>query len=111
MVDKPVQKMPVVRNDYQRASELFQVFFQNIECHYVQIIGRLVQYQQVGLFHQDGQQIKTPLFSSAEGAYLVVQHVMREQEPVQQPGVVHGLQHSVFRIEGNPALMVVAYFQ
>ena len=49
--------MTVVGNKDQCPFELFQVLLKNIDGHDVQIVRRLVHYQQVRLPHQDGQQV------------------------------------------------------
>ena len=108
MIYKPVQEMPVVRDQYQCAFELLEILFKNVDGHDVQIVGRLVHYQQVRLPHKDGQQIEPALLPSREFADLVVQHVVREQELTQEMGVVNGLQDCLILVKPHSALAVVA---
>ena len=57
MVCKLVYEKAVVGDYQQRAGKSGQILFQHIEGHQIQIIGRLIQYQEVGTAHQHGQQI------------------------------------------------------
>ena len=64
MIYQTVQEMPVMSNDDQAALEFQQILFKNIEGYYIQVVGRLVQYQQVRILQKDSQQVQTPFFSS-----------------------------------------------
>ena len=64
MIYQTVQEMPVMSDDNQAALEIQQVLFKNIESYNIQVIGRLVQYQQVRILQKDSQQVQTPFFSS-----------------------------------------------
>ena len=64
MLGHPVEKMAVVADYQQAALEFLKVFLQDIEGHDVQVIGRLVENQQVRLLHQDGKQVEPALFAS-----------------------------------------------
>lgn len=48
-----VQKVAVVRNRNDRSSEIVQIVFQYRQRANVQIVGRLIQKQDVWLLHQD----------------------------------------------------------
>ena len=58
--------------------------------------------------HQDSEKVQAPFFSTAELFNLVVQHLMRKEEAVEQPCVVHDIQNGVLRVEVHAALVVVA---
>ena len=53
-------------HDEDGTREALQIVLQNGEGHHVQIVGRLVQQQDVGGFHQNGQQVQPPPLSAAE---------------------------------------------
>ena len=78
MVHEPVQEMTVMRNYDESAVEFLQVLLQDVQGHDVQVVGRLIQDQQIRLAHQDGQQVEPPLFPAGKLADAVVQHVMRK---------------------------------
>ena len=64
--DHPVQKVPVVGDGHHRAGEGLQVILQHRERLQVQVVGGLVQQQDVGGGGQDGEQIEPPLLSAGE---------------------------------------------
>ena len=111
VVYKFVKEMTVVGYYDKRSSELLQVFFKNVQCNDIQVIGRLVENQQVRLLHKDSQQIQTSFLTAAELLDLVVEHLMREKESVQQPCVVYDIKYRVIRVERHSALMIVTDLQ
>ena len=103
--------MSVVRYDYQRAFELLKVFLQHIQRHDVEVVGRLVQDEQVRVLHQNRHQVEPSPFAAGQFGHLRVEHVMAEQELSQEMRVVNGLQNGLFLIEFHSALAVIADFQ
>ena len=91
--------MTVVRYDDKRSAELLEILLKDVEGHDIEVVGRLVENQKVRLLHQDGEQVEPALFTSAEFLYLVVEHLVREEESVEQPCVVDNVQHSVVWVE------------
>ena len=57
MVYQFVQEMSVVRYNDQRAAELLQVLFKDVQGDDVKVVGRLVENQQVRLLHEDRKQV------------------------------------------------------
>ena len=64
MVNQAVQEVPVVGDDDQAALELLQVFLQDIQGDDVQVVRWLVQDEEVGLLHQDGEQVQPPALAA-----------------------------------------------
>ena len=56
MLHHLVHKVAVVRDDDHAAREFEEEVFQDIEGEDVQVVGRLIQDQEVGVAHQDHQQ-------------------------------------------------------
>jgi len=47
MCCNPVEEPPVVRDNHGASRKVFEAFFQRAECVYVNIIGRLIQEQNI----------------------------------------------------------------
>ena len=75
-----IQKIAVMRYREHDAREGFQIIFQNGQRFYVQVVGRLVEQQDVGRFHQHRQQIQTALFTARQLTDELVLQVTRKQE-------------------------------
>ena len=100
--------MAVMRHDDERPLVFQQILLQHIQRHDIQIVRRLVQDEQVGVFHQDGQQVEPPFFAAGKLPDPRIQHIVRKQELSQQAGIVHRLQYGLILIEPHPFLAVVA---
>ena len=99
VVDELVKEVSVVGYDDERASELLEVLLKNIQCDDVEVVCRLVEDQQVRLLHQDCQKVESSLLTTAEFLDLIVEHLVWEEETVQEPGVVHYVKYGVIRIK------------
>ena len=108
MVGHPVEEVPVVGDDDQGAFEVEQVFFQDVEGQDVQVVGRFVEDQQVGLLDQDGEQVEPAAFAAGEAGDGVVPHIVGEEELFEQAGVADGLQHGLVFLELEAFLVIVA---
>ena len=71
-------------HDQDGAGKPLQIVLQNREGHHIQIVGRLVQQQHIGRFHQNGQQIQPPPFAAAEPRHEAVLCFGREEEMLQE---------------------------
>ena len=59
MIHKFVHEIPVVRHHDKAARKVHQEFFKHGEREDVQVVGGLVQHEEVGVAHQDAQQMKS----------------------------------------------------
>src|SRR6185437_7876288 len=66
MIDQPVHKIPVVRDDEQTALVFAQEILQDSQGREVEIVGGLVEDEEIGVPEQDGQQVQPPFFSAGE---------------------------------------------
>ncbi len=62
MIHQPVHKITVVRNDEQAALELAEEILQHRQCWQVEIVGGLIQYQEVWIAEEDAQQVQAFFF-------------------------------------------------
>src|SRR5579883_660476 len=76
---QPLDQVAVVRDQQQRACEALQHLLQHLLRGDIQVIGRLVQQQQVGVLDgQDGQG-QAPALAAAEHAHLLEDILAAEQ--------------------------------
>ena len=52
MVYYLIDKIAIVRNDYDTPLEMPQIIFQQIKGYNIEIIGRLVKHKEIGIAHQ-----------------------------------------------------------
>ena len=64
MVYDSIKEVSVVTDDNQTSSKVLQIFLKYIQCDDIQIVGRLVKDEKIGVLHQNGEQIK-PSFLAA----------------------------------------------
>ena len=90
-----VQQIAVVGNQHQRTGKVEQIFFQDFERGNIQIVGRLIEQQNVGrLQHQPGDEHPRPL-AAGEVAHRLIQLLASKQEAgsptchVHDPSLVH----------------------
>ena len=125
MVDGAVEKKTVVAHDYHAAAELCDVVFQNAESRDVEVVGRLVEDEEVGGAHEHGGKIQPPLLASAELVDVVLLGFGAEQKQLQKLrcGVArffidyhhfgyasYGVDYFVLLVELYAVLAVVAEF-
>ena len=84
MVHQAVHEIPVVAHDQQAAPELQQEIFQDRKGGQVQVIGGLVEDQEVGVAEQDGKQVQPAFFAAAELADIGVLLLGRKKKEVQK---------------------------
>ena len=59
-----VQEVPVMRDGHNRARIGFQVIAQPAHRVQVQVVGRLVEQQDIGLLQDDARQVDAGLFAA-----------------------------------------------
>lgn len=88
LVGDPLQEIPVVAHHDQRAGPRIEQILHGGEHVGVQVVGRLVEDQHVGLCQQDQQQLQATLLSAGEVLDRCRQLGTGEAETFQQlPGV------------------------
>ena len=65
-------------------SEVLQVLLQHLESLNVQVVGRLIQHQEVGISHQYRAEIELALFSTTQLAHVVMLLLRSKQEELQE---------------------------
>ena len=108
MVDDAVEEVAVVGDDQEGALEVEEVFLEDVEGDDVEVVGGFVEDEQVGLLHQDGEQVEPSFFAAGEFADGVVQHVVREEELVEEAEVADSLEDGLAFVELHAVLAVVA---
>ena len=65
-IDHFVREETIVGDDEQAALERTKVFFQHVERENIEVVGRFVEDEEVGISHQDGEQVQATPFAPAE---------------------------------------------
>ena len=84
MVHHLVHEVAVVADHDDAAREVLQVFFQNLQRHDVEVVGGLVEYQEVGVLHQYRTQVQFSTLATAELIYIIILLLWGKQEILQQ---------------------------
>jgi len=84
VVDNLVHKVPVVRNHQYTTFEVLQVVFQDIQRQDIEVVGGLVQNQEVGIAHQNRAEVKPSLFPSTEFMDVIMLCFRRKQEMLEK---------------------------
>ena len=84
MVHQFVHEVAVVRHHHQAAREVHQEFLEDGQREDVQIVGRFVEDQKVGVAHQDAQKVQPLSFSATEQSNELMVHGVGKQEPLEQ---------------------------
>ena len=66
MFHQAIHEITIMADNDQAAREIQEKFFQNLQAVYVEIIGRLVQDQKIGIGHQYLQQMQSLFFATTE---------------------------------------------
>ena len=118
-VDDTVQEITVVRHDQQGARVVRQGLLKDLAGGDVQVVGRLVEHQQVGLGqHQLGER-HAALLAAAEAADSLQHLVAREQKAAQMAShlalrpirrhLPHLVEHGVARPQAGQFLVVIRH--
>ena len=89
MIHHLVHKITVVAHHNHATFEIPQIFLQYLQRDNVQIVGRLVQHQEVRILHQHGAKIQAAALSSAQFIHVVLLVFGRKHEMLQK---LHGRQ-------------------
>ena len=88
-------------NDNHTALEVLKIFFEHIQCDNVEVVGRLVQYEEVRVAHQDGAQVKAATFSPTQFVDIAMLGFGGKQEMLQELGSGEFLSVAQFDDFGN----------
>ena len=117
VVDGPLQEGPVVADHHQRARPAVEEVLQRAQRVQVEIVGGLVQQEDVGTLGQHQQQLEPAPLAARQQLDRRPLRVAVEPEPVQQPtdspvgfspAGGHGLAHALVRVQLPAELVVVA---
>ncbi len=123
VVYQPVHEIPVVGNHHQAAGKILQEIFQHLQRHDVQVVGRLVEDEEVGIFHQHREQVQTTALPAGELADVDLLLGAAEQEALEQlrrchlaaffqrdhvGDIAHGIDHAPVLAQLDAFLTVVA---
>ena len=84
MVYHFVHEVAVVAHHDDTSLEVLQVFFQHLQSHDVQVVGRLVQHQEVWVSHQYRTEVQPAAFSPAQLVHIAVLRFGRKEEMLQE---------------------------
>ena len=84
MIDNLIHKVAVVRNNDHTTFKVTQIFFQHIQRYDIEVVGRLIQYKEVRITHQDCTQIKTALLSPTQFINIAMLFFGSKQEIIQE---------------------------
>ena len=106
--DQSVQELTVVADDDGRAVESLDGLFQHVLRGHVQVVGRLVEYQQVHRFQQQTYHGQTTAFAAAEHLDTLVTLLAAKHESTQNGIDAHTdftFGHIVNRLKHRQALV------
>ena len=79
-----VHEEAVVRHDYHAAGEVLQILLKHLERLYVEVVGRLVEHEEVGVAHQHRAQIELATLAAGELVDVVVLLLGRKEKVLQK---------------------------
>ena len=79
-IDEAAEEVPVAGDDDKASLEIEQVLLQYVQSNDVQVIGRLVQNQQIRLFHQNREQVESSSLPSGKLRNFSRKHIVRKKE-------------------------------
>ncbi|MNC15899.1 hypothetical protein D3C75_637400 [compost metagenome] len=98
LVRYPVQEIPVMGYSNDCAGEVLQIILQNGQRLDIQIIGRFIQQQHVGLPHQGAEEIQSAFFPSGQPADVGPLLLLGKHKPLQHLGGGNG--NAVIQLNG-----------
>ena len=81
--DEFIQEGPVMRNQQNRAGIILQIFLKPLQCAEVEMVGRLVEQEQVRLLHQQSGEIRAHHPSAAHRLGRPVEIPFSERQPAE----------------------------
>ena len=80
---QPLQEVAVMRGDHERSGEFQQCRLQGLARGNIQMIGRLIQQQEVRLIEQQLRQVKALAFSARQHPYVLEDFLSTKEEASQ----------------------------
>ena len=123
VVNGAVHEETVVAHDYHAAVELRQVVLENLEGGDVEVVGGLVEDEEIGLAHEHHRQVEAALLATAQGGDELLLVGVGKEEHVQELRcgvmgllvkldilchIAHGVDHALALVECHALLAVVA---
>ena len=116
--DHLVEEIPVVGRHHERAGVVGQGLLEGLPGEDVEVVGRLVEDQEVRFLQNELGQCQAPLLAPAQQVHLLEDVVSAEEEPAEEVAdgsLVHGrpdrpefVQHGPVARQAGPFLVVVA---
>ena len=101
MVNHFIHEIAVVADYDDAARKILKIFLENLQRHYVEVVGRLVEYEEVGILHQYCAQIELSTLTTAQLIYIIILLFGSEEEILQQLGCREFPATSQIHIVGN----------
>ena len=103
MIDHLVHEISVMAYHDHATSEVGEIFLKHIECHDVEIVGRLIEDEEVGRTHQHCAEIEPALLTSRQFIHIVILFLRREEEVLEELRDTHLRAIAHLHIFGNVA--------
>ena len=84
MVHHFIHKVAVVTHHNHTSREILQIFLQNLQRHYIQIVSRFVKHQEVRVLHQHRTQIQLAALTTTQLVHIVVLLFWSEHKVLQK---------------------------
>ena len=84
MIDHLIHEITVVADHDDTTREVLQVLLEDLECHDVEVIGWLIEHQEVGVTHEHGAEVELTTLTTAELIDIVMLLFGGEQEILQE---------------------------
>ena len=84
MVDNLIHEVTVVTHYDNTASKVAQILLKHLEGENVEIVGRLVKNEEVGIAHEHGTQVETATFASAQLIHIAMLLLRWEKEMLKE---------------------------
>ena len=84
MVDHLVHEIAVVADDDDTAGEVLQVFLEDLQGDDVEVVGGLVEHEEVGVLHQHRAEVELAPLTAAELVDVVVLLLRGEEEVLEE---------------------------
>ena len=121
---RPVEKIPVMGNDDDDPLKMIQIILKHCQCCDVEVVGRLIQNENIGRAHQHPQQIQPPFFPTGKAPDLrillasfkqkALQHLRRRHASLRRRHKFRNLtdvvNHAHIRIHMRHFLRIIADF-
>ena len=84
MVDHLVHEVTVVAHYDHTAGEILKVFLEDLKGHDVEVVRRLVEYEEIGVLHQHRTEVELAPLTTRELIHIVMLLFGREEEILQE---------------------------